>query len=125
MNPLPDTFRTAWKRVQNPLVFSTTDTTGTPNAIFVTCIRKYDDETILIADNYFNKTRENIRRGGKGTVLFITDEKKSFQVKGTVTYHTNGVYRDFMVDCLDEKYPVVGVVKLAIEKIYSGAEQLM
>jgi len=124
MTPLPEAFRTAWERAQKPLVFATSNGRGTPNAIYVTCIRLYDDDTILIADNYFNKTRDNIRGGGTGSVLLITDERKAFQVKGTVTYHTEGPYRDFMRECLDPKYPVVGVAALAIEEIFSGAERL-
>jgi uncharacterized protein len=125
MTQLPEVFRAAWEAREDPLVFTTTDGNGTPNTIFVTCIRLHDDSTILVADNYFDKTRRNIRGGGTGSVLFITDERKAFQVKGPITYHTDGTYHAFMLECLEPKYPVVGVVALKIEEIYTGAERLL
>lgn len=113
-----------WENKEGPCVFTTVDGSGNPNAIYVTCIRKYDDDTILIADNYFDKTRENLKHGSRGSVLFITGDKKAYQIKGSVAYQESGELRDYIKDCLDPKYPVVAVAVLTIEEIYSGAEKL-
>jgi uncharacterized protein len=48
----------------------------------VTCVSKYNESVIVIADNYFNKTRKNILSGSKASILFFTNEGTSFQLKG-------------------------------------------
>ena len=50
----------AWENREGPVVFVTVSADGIPNAIYATCVGKYDDSTLVVADNYFNKTRENI-----------------------------------------------------------------
>lgn len=44
----------AWNNRKGPVVFTTVDKTGIPNAIYATCVSKYNDETIVIANNYFD-----------------------------------------------------------------------
>jgi uncharacterized protein len=90
MPRLPEDAGKAWDNRKGPVVFTTVDKNGVPNAIYATCVSKFNEETIVIADNYFDKTRKNILAGSKGSVLFITNEDKSFQVKGTIEYHTEG-----------------------------------
>jgi len=55
-------------------------------ALYATCVNLYDDDTIVVADNYFDKTKKNILAGSKGSLLFITKENKSFQLKGSFDY---------------------------------------
>ena len=86
---------------------------------------KFDEETILIADNYFNKTKVNIMAGSKAAVLFITDEDKSFQVKGTIEYHKDGVFFDDMKTWNPDTLPGHAVVAVKVDDVYSGAEKLV
>jgi len=125
MNMALDTVWDAWKKRQGPAVFVAVASDGVPNAIYVTCVKNYNDRTVLITDSYFHKTPENLGREGVASLLFITDERKSFQVKGTVSYADSGPYHAFMRECLDPKYPVAGVAILSVEEAYSGAEQLL
>ena len=53
-------------------MLTTVDGAGVPNAIYATCVSRFDEETLVVADNYFNKTRKNILSGSKGSLLFIT-----------------------------------------------------
>jgi uncharacterized protein len=122
---IPETVRKAWEDREGPCVFTTVDINGTPNSIYVTCLRIYDDSTIAIANNYFNKTLENIKKGCKGSILFITKERKSYQIKGAVKYETSGEIREFMRECLDPKYPVHGVAVLCVEEVFKGAEKII
>ena len=68
---------------------------GVPNSIYANCVSKYNEDTLVVANNYFSKTMENIKAGNKGSILFITKEGKSYQVKGDIEYHTDGpVFED-------------------------------
>jgi len=92
MADLPAEVTAAWEERQPPVVFTTVDSNGVPNAIYATCVSLYDGSKVIIANNYFHKTLVNIRDGYRGTVLFITPDRKAYQVKGTVSYHEAGPY---------------------------------
>jgi len=42
---------------------------GNPNINMIGIKKIQDDKTIILADNYFNKTLANIRKNNKGTIL--------------------------------------------------------
>lgn len=115
----------AWENREGPAVLATVDPAKRPNVIYVGEIRYVPGEGFIVADNYFCKTRANIRSGTKGAVLFLTKERKSFQVKGPLTYHTDGPVFKNMRSWHDPKYPGVAAVLLRVEEAYSGAEKLL
>lgn len=114
----------AWENREGPAVFATVDAAQMPNAIYVGEIRYVPGEGFIVADNYFSKTRANIKSGTRGAILFLTKERKSFQVKGTLTYHINGPVFENMQSWHDPKYPGVAAALLKVEEAYSGAEKL-
>jgi predicted pyridoxine 5'-phosphate oxidase superfamily flavin-nucleotide-binding protein len=114
----------AWDNREGPAVLATVDAAKTPNAIYVGEIRYVPGQGFIIADNYFCKTRANIKNGTQGAILFLTKERKSFQVKGPLTYHAEGPIFDNMRSWHDPKYPGVAAALLRIEEAYSGAERL-
>jgi predicted pyridoxine 5'-phosphate oxidase superfamily flavin-nucleotide-binding protein len=124
MTALPATVSEAWENREGPIVFTTVDDQGKPNAIYATCVRKFSDDTLVVADNYFNKTRANILSGSKGSLLFITKEGKSFQVKGSIEYHTQGLVFDDMKSWNPTKHPGRAAAALKVEQVFSGGEQL-
>ena len=115
----------AWENREGPAVLATVDAAKTPNAIYVGEIRYVPGEGFIVADNYFHKTRANITSGTKGAILFLTKERKSFQVKGPLTYHTKGPIFENMQSWHDPKYPGVAATLLRVEEAYSGAEKLL
>lgn len=121
---LPETVSKAWDEKEGPVIFSTVDEDGMPNAIYVTCVAKYGEEMLLVADNFFDKTRKNIFSGSKGSMLFITSEGKSYQVKGSIEYHQEGSIFEDMKKWNPTKHPGHAAVALKIEEVYSGAEKL-
>ena len=125
MANLPEAVSKAWEEKEGPVVFTTVNAAGEPNSIYATCVSKYDEGTILIADNYFNKTKENIKNGSKGSVLFITAENKSFQLKGKIEYHTEGPLFDDMKGWNPEKLPGHAAAALKVEEVYKGGEKLL
>ncbi len=125
MSALPENVSKAWDDRKGPIVFSTVDKNAIPNAIYATCVSKFDEETLVIADNYFDKTRNNILAGSKGSILFITNEDKAFQVKGTIEYHKEGDVFEDMKKWNPEKHPGHAAAALKVEEVYSGAEKLL
>lgn len=125
MNKLPEKVSKAWDLRKDAVVFSTVDINGIPNSIYVTCVSKYNESVIVIADNYFNKTRKNILAGSKACILFITNEGTSYQLKGSVKYHKNGKIFDDMKKWNPSKHPGNAATALEIEEVYSGSEKLL
>lgn len=115
----------AWENREGPAVLATVDAANSPNVIYVGEIRYVPGEGFIVADNYLHKTRANIRNGTRGAILFLTKERKSFQVKGPLTYHTAGPIFENMQSWHDPKHPGVAATLLHIEEAYSGAEKLL
>ena len=124
MTIISEEIKQAWEDREGPLVFTTVDQDGIPNSIYATCVSMFDDETVVVADNYFSKTRENIHSGSKGVILFITKESKAYQIKGTIEYHTEGEIFDDMKQWNPQKHPGHAAAALKIEEVYSGAAKI-
>ncbi|MDA3811373.1 MAG: pyridoxamine 5'-phosphate oxidase family protein [Spirochaetaceae bacterium] len=125
MAKLPESVSMAWENMDGPIIFTTVNEKGLPNSIYATCVSKYNDEYLVVADNYFSKTRENIKSGSKGSLLFITKEQKAYQVKGTIEYHTEGSFYDDMKKWNPEKHPGHAAAAIKVEEVYSGSEKLL
>lgn len=115
----------AWEDREGPIILSTVDRDGKPNAIYATSVSKFSEELIVVADNYFNKTLKNIQAGSRGSILFITKEGDSFQIKGSFEYHKEGVIFDDMKKWNPKRLPGHAVAILNVEEVYMGAEKLL
>jgi uncharacterized protein len=125
MPELPESVSQAWENREGPVVLTTVDAEGHPNAIYATCVSKYSEDTLIIADNFFNKTRANILIGSQVALLFITKEGKSYQIKGKIAYHTEGPVFDNMKQWNPSQLPGHAAAALKVEQVFSGAEQLI
>ena len=126
MAKLPEVVSEAWENRKGAVVLTTVGADGVANSIYATCVSKYDDETLVVADNYFDKTRKNILSGsGRGVILFITEDDKAYQVKGTLEYHTEGALFDDMKRWNPEEHPGHAAAALKVEEVYKGAEKLL
>ena len=114
----------AWNSREGTIVFTTTHPSGVPNSIYAGSVKLHNDNTILVTDNYFSKTRENILSGSKASILFITTERISYQIKGTISYHQSGELFDDMKQWNPAKHPGHAVAAVSIDEIFSGAEKL-
>ena len=115
----------AWLNREKRMVFATSDSQGVPNAIWILCAKLVDDEAFVIADNSMHKTLENVKNGGKASLLYIAPEREAYQVKGTVEHHPSGPVFDDMKSWLNPNYPGRSAVKLNIEEVYYGAERVV
>ncbi|MCD4671207.1 MAG: pyridoxamine 5'-phosphate oxidase family protein [Anaerolineaceae bacterium] len=125
MAALPEQVSKAWEDREGPIILSTVDGDGNPNAIYATCVSKFSEEVIVVANNYFAKTLENIFAGSKGSILFITKEGTSYQIKGSIEYHKEGVIFDDMKKWNPKRHPGHAAAALKVEEVYAGAEKLL
>ena len=67
---------------------ATSSKAGRPNVVPIGAFKLLDDETLLISDQFFNKTLQNLKEN-PNLAMSWWGEKGGFQIKGTVTLHTN------------------------------------
>jgi predicted pyridoxine 5'-phosphate oxidase superfamily flavin-nucleotide-binding protein len=107
---------------QKPLPIATADKIGKPNVVFVTMWKILDDETLLIVDNFFNKTRKNIEANPQmAIVAYDSDAKKSYQIKGTVNIENKGDRFSAAKEMADsKKLPGRAAVVFHVKEIYDA-----
>ena len=126
MRVLPEIVSKALDSRKAPAIFTTVDAEGVPNSVYVGFVHKPNEETLVLADNYFDKTRKNIQAGCACSLLFISPEDKAYQLKGSVSYETSGeAFEAMKKGWLPAKYPGVAAVVFSIESVFCGAEQLL
>jgi uncharacterized protein len=73
---------------------ATSSRDGTPNVVPIGAFKVLDGGTLLISDQFFNKTLANMKENPKAALSWW-GQKGGFQIKGTVTIHTNDdIFRD-------------------------------
>jgi len=121
---LPPAVKEAWDNRKGPAILATIDVEGMPNIIYVSCLGRRGDDALVVADNYFDKTRSNIQAGSKGSFLFMGADGKPYQVKGSIEYHTDGPAFDDMKTWNPQNHPGNAAAVLKVEAVYSGAQKL-
>jgi uncharacterized protein len=85
--------------VEKDLVFLATATAdGVPNVVPIGFARPIDKDTILIADNYMNKTRQNLENNPWISLVTKDATKCPFQFKGKVEIFESGTYFDTVTE---------------------------
>ena len=124
MKDIPKEFDIAWDEREPNAVLTTIDANGIPNSVWVLCLHRLNKRKIQIANNSLNKTLANIKTNPYGALLFLASDRRAYQVKGNLEYHTDGEIFQNIREWLDPKYPGHGVAALTIEEIYFGAEKV-
>lgn len=109
--------------IEKNLVFlATASIQGVPNVVPIGFARPIDDKTILIADNYMNKTRKNLDENPKLSLIVSDAKTFPYQVKGTVEIFESGEYFDQVVEwaqnVMTELQPKSAIL-FKVEEIYS------
>ena len=124
MAALPEVVSKAWDDREGPVILATVDGAGAPNAIYASCVKKFSEDKLVVADNFFSKTRANIQAGSRGALLFITNEGKAYHVKGAIDYLTDGEIFDDMKAWNGDR-PGVAAAVVNVEEVFAGAEKLL
>jgi predicted pyridoxine 5'-phosphate oxidase superfamily flavin-nucleotide-binding protein len=112
---------------QGIFVLGTADLNGVPNAVPIGAARILDDETILVSDQYFLKTLNNLKENPKVAISFWEMGKgEGYQIKGEAAIQTEGkIYEDTVewIRNFSEKigHPLKskGAIVIKITAIYS------
>ncbi|MBN2166892.1 MAG: pyridoxamine 5'-phosphate oxidase family protein [Marinilabiliaceae bacterium] len=120
---LPEIIINEWDNKEDAVVLTTVSSVGIPNSIYATQVALFEDK-VLIANNKFNKTLDNIKHNNKATVLFITKKSKSYQLKGNIQYKIDGDEFVNMKKWNRADLPGYGVAVLTVDEIYSGADKI-
>ena len=110
-------------------ILSTSTKEGVSNIIYVTFLKVYNDNQILIANNKFSKTEKNLIENPRISFIVLDKEnRKAYQIKGTVEIHKDDKIYEDTVEWVKTKSPNMNSPKsgviLNVEKIYSGAEKI-
>jgi predicted pyridoxine 5'-phosphate oxidase superfamily flavin-nucleotide-binding protein len=110
---------------QKPIPVATASKTGVPNVCFVGRLKFVDDETLMIMDNYFNKTRANLKENPRVAVLCYDAEiKKSYQIKGKVQVVSSGKIHEegqAWMHGINPKLPTKATVLIKVEEIFDSS----
>jgi predicted pyridoxine 5'-phosphate oxidase superfamily flavin-nucleotide-binding protein len=105
-------------------VFSTADPDGQPNVVPVGAKKIIDEETVLISDQFFNKTRANLEANPRVAVTFW-EGHEGYQLKGRATVETSGPRFEETARWIEEQgnrvgFPLKskGVVIIKVEAVY-------
>jgi uncharacterized protein len=104
------------------VVFLSTCADDVPNVVPIGFARPIDDETILIVDNYMKKTRKNLEKNPKASLVVRDASKCPYQFKGRVEVYESGEYFDDAVDwatSVMSKLSPKAAVLFKVEEIYS------
>ena len=109
--------------VEKDLVFlATSSKEGIPNVVPIGFARPIDEETILIADNYMNKTRKNLEENPNISLVTKDATKCPFQFKGKIEIFESGKYFDIVTEwgqnAMTKLTPKAAIL-MKVEEIYS------
>jgi predicted pyridoxine 5'-phosphate oxidase superfamily flavin-nucleotide-binding protein len=127
MAKLPKEVKTAIDKATTVCV-ATTGSDAVPNVVFVSYLKYQDDETIVIADNKFGKTRENLNNNPKiAFVVLDAETKKAYQIKGAVKFFLEGEKYQSVVDWVHVKHPQTtpkAALYVNVEEVHCGSEKI-
>jgi len=109
--------------LEKDLVFlATASPDGVPNVVPIGFARPIDKDTILIADNYMNKTRQNLEINPLISLVTKDATKCPFQFKGKVELFESGKYFDIVTEWGENamtKLTPKAAILMKVEEIYS------
>ncbi len=111
-----------------PTCIASASSDGIPNIVYVTYIKAVDNETLVVADNKFEKTRKNLDENPRLSVVVLDpDTKKAYQIKCRSECVTDGDRYNKVVDWVHINHPQMtpkAAFYLKVDEVYCGAERL-
>ena len=112
---------------QGIFALGTADSNGIPNVVPVGAVRILNDETILVSDQYFRKTLDNLQQNPVVALSFWERaEGEGYQLKGEATLYTEGKIYEETAEWIRKRSEEIGrpirskgAVVIKITAIYS------
>lgn len=107
---------------QDVFPIATANQDGTPNVVPMTFVKVYDENNLLVVDNFMNKTRKNLVSNAQMAIC-VWDLKagQAYQIKGRTTRSTSGKVFDEAKKWVEEKMPGLqaqAAVLLSVEQVF-------
>ena len=123
MAKMTERMKETFEKVEN-IILATATKDGVPNAVPMGAKKIIDDETILLSDQFLNKTLNNMKENPQVAVTFWSGFE-GYQLKGTITIETSGERFDETAEWIDKmgkamNFPLKskGAVIMKISEIY-------
>ena len=110
------------------VVFLSTCSNDEPNVVPIGFARPLDDEKILLVDNYMKKTRENLEKNPRASLVIRDASKCPYQFKGSVEIITSGELFDEAVDwatSVMSKLSPKASILIKLDEIYSTTGRML
>jgi len=116
-------------KAQRRLSLSTASSDGIPNAVPIGLLWFKDDETVVLMDNFFLKTKANLESNPRIALTGWEMEEKEgkvalkdgYQLKGSVKFESSGpLYEKIKAEAkaINANYPAKAILLMKVEEIY-------
>jgi len=108
-----------------PASFATSSKIGCVNCNVVSDIRVVSPNQIIVADNFFNKTRQNLNENSLvALVVHTTDYKNAYQLKGSAQVYTDNKHRQQLIEIFgdDPHWSKKATVIVTVTEIWDLAD---
>lgn len=125
MSAMPQDVKKAWERREGPIVLTTVGNDGNPNNIYTTNANMMDDDKIVIANKYIDRSMKNVLPESEGSLVFVTDDNKHYLIKGDIFYDYGGKHYKFMKSWSGDRHPGHGAAVVDIHEVYESGEKVV
>jgi len=81
---------------------------GCPNVVPISFVRVFDEENLLIVDNFMHKTRQNMEDNPQMAIcVWDLERRLSYQLKGTTSIYHSGPVFEAALAWVKEKMPAL------------------
>ena len=125
MSAVTESIREAWENRQGPVVLTGVGNDGNPNNIYATDVKMVDDDKIIVANKFIDRTMKNRLADSEGSLVFVTRDNKSYLVRGDIHYEYAGKNYKFMKSWSEDRHPGHGAAVVSINSVYEDGRQVV
>ncbi|WP_347488825.1 pyridoxamine 5'-phosphate oxidase family protein [Desulfoscipio sp. XC116] len=96
---------------------------GIPNVVPIHFVKVYDEDTILLVDNFMDKSLKNLRENPQLSIcVWDMDKKQAYQIKGKATIVSSGKPFDEAVNWVKKGAPQLApksAILMQVTSIYN------
>jgi len=102
----------------NPIAFSTIDSTNKPNVIAVAYVKVVSDNQILITDNFMKQTKENLVTNNNVCLAVWDKNWNGYKISGKAEYFTDGPWKKYIENMIENKsLSAKGAILINVSKL--------
>ena len=125
MSVVTESIREAWKNRQGPVVLTSVGNDGNPNNIYATEVKMRDDDKFVISNTFIDRSMKNKLSDSEGSLVFVTQDKKSYLIRGDVHYEYAGKNFKFMKSWSEDRHPGHGAAVVEINEVFEDGKQVV